>query len=222
MTPFLARGKVSKCEIKGNWVHVAVAAEAHVRATRGAAAVGERIIVRSGYFCFARTCVSCIISVLSYIIGEPDVTLLGIQNVPRGEPGSTKDIPLILRLQTTKAEEVLGPTQKTPLKDVVAESVEDFKARGYPVFYRMGLLSKRRKVEKHTSLKCKNICFKFTEYRDGYLLHGPSSRGIMLAPFVARNRATCEIVWSPLHTEVSWDTSSASSDGAAMAHPAGV
>ena len=50
MTPFLAPGKVSKCEIKGNWVHVAVAAEAHVRATRGAAAVGERIIVRSGSF----------------------------------------------------------------------------------------------------------------------------------------------------------------------------
>jgi hypothetical protein len=33
-----------------NWVHVAVAAEAHVRATHAAAAGGERIIVRSGPF----------------------------------------------------------------------------------------------------------------------------------------------------------------------------
>jgi hypothetical protein len=58
---------------------------------------------------------------------------LGIPNVPRGEPGSTKDIPSMI-LQTTKAEELLGLTQTTPLKDVVAESVEDFKARGYPGF----------------------------------------------------------------------------------------
>jgi hypothetical protein len=35
---------------QGNWVHVAVAAEAHVRATSAAAAGGERIIVRSGSF----------------------------------------------------------------------------------------------------------------------------------------------------------------------------
>ncbi len=33
-----------------NWVHVAVAAEAHVRATFTAAAGGQRIIVRSGPF----------------------------------------------------------------------------------------------------------------------------------------------------------------------------
>ena len=37
---------------QGNWVHVRVAAEAHVRATHAAAAGGERIIVRSGYFFF--------------------------------------------------------------------------------------------------------------------------------------------------------------------------
>jgi hypothetical protein len=35
---------------QGNWVHVAVAAEAHVRATRAVAAGGHRIIVRSGPF----------------------------------------------------------------------------------------------------------------------------------------------------------------------------
>ena len=35
---------------QGNWVHIAVAAEAHVRATRAAAAGGHRIIVRSGPF----------------------------------------------------------------------------------------------------------------------------------------------------------------------------
>ena len=35
---------------QGNWVHVAVAAEAHVRATHAAAAGGQRIIVKSGPF----------------------------------------------------------------------------------------------------------------------------------------------------------------------------
>ena len=33
---------------RGNWVHVAVAAEAHVRATQSASAGGQRIIVKSG------------------------------------------------------------------------------------------------------------------------------------------------------------------------------
>jgi len=35
---------------QGNWVHVAVAAEGHVRATHAAAAGGHRIIVISGPF----------------------------------------------------------------------------------------------------------------------------------------------------------------------------
>jgi nucleoside-diphosphate-sugar epimerase len=35
---------------QGNWVHVAVASEAHVRATHAVAAGGHRIIVRSGPF----------------------------------------------------------------------------------------------------------------------------------------------------------------------------
>ena len=35
---------------QGNWVHVGVAAEAHVRATHASAAGGERILVNSGYF----------------------------------------------------------------------------------------------------------------------------------------------------------------------------
>lgn len=59
---------------------------------------------------------------------------LGIPNVPRGEPGSTKGVSFIVNLETKKAEELLGLTQVTPLKDVVAESVDDFKARGYPGF----------------------------------------------------------------------------------------
>jgi hypothetical protein len=59
---------------------------------------------------------------------------LGIPNVPRGEPSLTKDVPYNINLKTTKAEELLGLTQVTPLKDMVAESVEDFKARGYPGF----------------------------------------------------------------------------------------
>ena len=59
---------------------------------------------------------------------------LGIPNVPRGEPGSTKGTPMIISIETTKAEELLGLTQVTPLKDLVKESVEDFRARGYPGF----------------------------------------------------------------------------------------
>ena len=59
---------------------------------------------------------------------------LEIPNVPRGEPGSTKDTPIILNFETTKAEELLGLTQVTALKDLVKESVEDFRARGYPGF----------------------------------------------------------------------------------------
>jgi hypothetical protein len=59
---------------------------------------------------------------------------LGIPNVPRGEPGSTQDIPVLVTLESTKAEDLLGLTQVTPLKDMVAESVEDFRARGYPGF----------------------------------------------------------------------------------------
>ncbi|KAH9973391.1 hypothetical protein BJV74DRAFT_864462, partial [Russula compacta] len=105
---------------QASWVHVAVVAEAHVRATHAAAAGGERIIVRSGPFYYQD---------LLDAAAE-----LGIANVPRGEPGSTKDIPVTNILQTTKAGDLLGLTQVTALKDVVAESVEDFKARGYPGF----------------------------------------------------------------------------------------
>jgi hypothetical protein len=61
-------------------------------------------------------------------------TELGISNVRRGEPGSTEGVSFIVNLETMKAEELLGLTHVTPLKDVVAESVEDFKARGYPGF----------------------------------------------------------------------------------------
>jgi hypothetical protein len=59
---------------------------------------------------------------------------LGIPNVARGEPGSAKDITFLDNLETTKAEEILGLTQVTPFEDLVKESVEDFKARGYPGF----------------------------------------------------------------------------------------
>ncbi|KAI0288553.1 hypothetical protein B0F90DRAFT_1827342 [Multifurca ochricompacta] len=105
---------------QGNWVHVAVAAEAHVRATHVAAAGGERIIVTSGPFFYQD---------LLDAAAE-----LGIPNVPRGEPGLTKDIPIIINLETNKAKELLGLTSETPLKDLVEESVKDFKERGYPGF----------------------------------------------------------------------------------------
>ena len=122
-------------------MHVAVASEAHVRATHTAAAGGQRIIVKSGPFFYQ----DLRKSYLSFIrlVRKPDgydgkqvdlAAELGIPNVPRGEPGSTKGISFIINLETKKAEELLGLTTATPLKDVVAESVEDFKAQGYPGF----------------------------------------------------------------------------------------
>ena len=54
--------------------------------------------------------------------------------MPRGEPGSTEGVSFFVNLETKKAEELLGLTQVTPLKDMVAESVKDLKARGYPAF----------------------------------------------------------------------------------------
>jgi hypothetical protein len=119
---------------------VAVVAEAHVRATHSAAAGGERIIVTSGPFFYQDIC-KFYISFLFYIPGF-DLTCkqvdeaadLGIPHVPRGEPGSTKDTPIILNFETTKAEKLLGLTQVTALKDLVRESVEDFRTRGYPGF----------------------------------------------------------------------------------------
>ena len=43
----------------------------------------------------------------------------------------TEGAPSIVNLKTEKAAELLGLTQVTPLKDGVAESVEDFKACVY-------------------------------------------------------------------------------------------
>jgi hypothetical protein len=59
---------------------------------------------------------------------------LGIPNVPRGEPGSTSGLPLVAVFNSTKAEDLLGLKQVTPLKDMVDESIQDFKVRGYPGF----------------------------------------------------------------------------------------
>ncbi|KAF8468039.1 D-lactaldehyde dehydrogenase [Russula ochroleuca] len=110
----------AQLQAQGNWVHVSVASVAHVRATHAVGAGGQRIIVQSGPFFFQDLLDSA--------------AELGIPNVPRGEPGSTKGISFIINLETKKAEELLGLTTATPLKDAVAESVEDFKARGYPGF----------------------------------------------------------------------------------------
>ncbi|KAI0000835.1 hypothetical protein BJV74DRAFT_116510 [Russula compacta] len=140
----LTGARTAQLQGQGTWVHVAVVAEAHVRATHVAAAGGERIIVSSGPF-FYQDFRKIFASIPSICKLEPDMMLmretqvdaaaeLGIPKVPRGEPGSTKDIPVTNILQTTKAENLLGLTQATPLKDLVAESAEDFKARGYPGF----------------------------------------------------------------------------------------
>lgn len=124
---------------QGDWVHVAVAAEAHVRATHTIAAYGQRIIVKSGPL-FYQDLREWYIPFL-YFVREPDgyvaqqevdlATELGIPNVPRGEPGSTKGISYIINIETKKAE-VDGLTSVVPLKDMVAESMENFEARGYP------------------------------------------------------------------------------------------
>jgi len=105
---------------QGNWVHVSVAAEAHVLATKVAAAGGERIIVYSGYFFYQEFLDSA--------------AELGIPNVARGEPYSTVDIPKNTNLTTTKAEDLLGLKRTIPLTDVIDESIHDFKTRGYPGF----------------------------------------------------------------------------------------
>jgi hypothetical protein len=39
-----------------------------------------------------------------------------------------------MNFEVTRTEDLLGLTQAMPLKDVVEESVEDFKSRGYPGF----------------------------------------------------------------------------------------
>ncbi|KAF8483266.1 hypothetical protein F5888DRAFT_1812399 [Russula emetica] len=43
---------------------------------------------------------------------------LGIPNVPRGESDLTEDVPLNMNFETTRAEDLLGLTQVTPLKDM--------------------------------------------------------------------------------------------------------
>ena len=113
-----------------------------MRATHAAAAGGERIIVSSGAFHYQELRKFSIPS--SCFERKPDdydaqnkvdlAAELGIPNVPRGEPGSTKGIKFILNLESKKSEELLGLNPTTPLKDVVAESAADFKARGYPGF----------------------------------------------------------------------------------------
>ncbi|KAF8270658.1 NAD(P)-binding protein [Lactarius quietus] len=105
---------------QGNWVHVSVVGDAHVRATHAAAAGGERIIVSSGYFFFQD---------FLDVAAE-----LGITNVARGEPYSTANIPRSTNVVSTKAVDLLGLKGAAPLKDVIEESVKDFKARGYPGF----------------------------------------------------------------------------------------
>ncbi|KAF8270660.1 hypothetical protein EI94DRAFT_1698641 [Lactarius quietus] len=105
---------------QGNWVHVSVVADAHVRATHGAAAGGERIIVTSGYFFYQ--------DILD-AAAELDIT-----NVARGEPYSTVNITKITNITSTKAVDLLGLKSATSLKDVIEESVKDFKARSYPGF----------------------------------------------------------------------------------------
>jgi hypothetical protein len=61
---------------------------------------------------------------------------LEIPDVHRGEPDATKDLPRLDAFRSTKAEDLLGLKQTRQLKDMVEDSVEDFRARGYPGFIR--------------------------------------------------------------------------------------
>jgi nucleoside-diphosphate-sugar epimerase len=105
---------------QSNYVYVSVAAEAHVRATHAAAAGGERIIVSSGYFFYQ-----------DFLDAAAE---LGIPNVARGEPYSSANITKNTNIVSTKSKDLLGLDGTVPLKDVIEESVKDFKARGYPGF----------------------------------------------------------------------------------------
>ncbi|KAF8270657.1 NAD-P-binding protein [Lactarius quietus] len=105
---------------QGNWVHVSVIADAHVRATHAAGVGGERIIVTSGYFFYQ-----------DFLDAAAE---LGITNVARGEPYSTVNVTKITNITSTKAVDLLGLNGAMPLKNVIEESVKDFKARGYPGF----------------------------------------------------------------------------------------
>ena len=62
----------AQLRVQGTWVHVAVVAEAHVRATHAVAVGGERIIVRSGPY-FIQDFRKSYISIVSGI-REPDGT----------------------------------------------------------------------------------------------------------------------------------------------------
>ena len=59
----------AQLRVQDNWVHVAVVAEAHVRATHAAAAGGERIILRSGPY-FIQDFRKLYISIISDIRGS--------------------------------------------------------------------------------------------------------------------------------------------------------
>ncbi|KAI0262294.1 D-lactaldehyde dehydrogenase [Gloeopeniophorella convolvens] len=112
--------KDSGLKDQASWAHVKVVAEAHVRAINTPAAGDERFIVNSGAFFYQ--------DILDA------AAQLGVQNVPRGEPDSTKGIPILYNYKTTKAADILGLKPEIPLKDMVDESIKDFKARGYPGF----------------------------------------------------------------------------------------
>jgi hypothetical protein len=101
-------------------VHVAVAAEAHVRATHTAITGGQRIIVKSGplFYQDLRTLYTRFPCFIRNPDGYDQVDLaaeLGIPNVPRGELGSTKGISYTINLETRKSEEVHRLTSVTPL-----------------------------------------------------------------------------------------------------------
>ncbi|KAI0289784.1 D-lactaldehyde dehydrogenase [Multifurca ochricompacta] len=118
-------GKKSSAELQwwGSWCHVALTAEAHVRATYTGRAGGERIIIRSGHFFFQ--------DIWGVVNAASE---LGVPNVARGEPDAIKDLPKLSLFKSTKAEDLLGLKQISELKDMVEESVKDFTARGYPGF----------------------------------------------------------------------------------------
>jgi hypothetical protein len=120
-------------------VHVAVAAEAQVRATHTATAGGQRIIVKSGplFYQDLRTLYIPFSCFIRNAEGYDQVNLaaeLAISNVPRGELGSTKGVSYIINLETRRSVEVHRLTSVAPLKGIVAESMsmDDFKARAYP------------------------------------------------------------------------------------------
>ncbi|KAI0059358.1 NAD-P-binding protein [Artomyces pyxidatus] len=104
---------------QGNWVDVRTVADAHVAAVQKAEAGGERIIVSTGTFVWQD-----ILDAANAISPPP------FASIQKGFPGAGKDIVHDVAYDTAKEKRILG-LEHVSLEQMVADSIADFKARGY-------------------------------------------------------------------------------------------